>query len=243
MIAFLNAHPTELAMLNVWDCEGSGCMESVQAEARAAGAAVVDDCGRLAGLTLGEARTLGKLSRGGALIVFTGGGGPNAAACATTHYDSSLECVSVLATEDKAAAPLFKGCWVSDNDHDAKIKSMLNQLDSFIHSGLSNSTFWQAQALWQEGADSVVIGTLRNSSLLKDEQESQLNVALAKEVLAGRWPQLGLIEVNNVCDGGPTLLNAIRQTYYGPPPAPTVAPEPTSREDSGALTFLLVGDW
>jgi hypothetical protein len=223
VIAFLNAHPTELAMLNVWDCQGSGCMASVEAEARAAGAAVVDDCAHLAGLTLGEAKVLGKLSGGGALLVFTGGGGPNAAACATTHYDGSLECVSVLAEQEEAAAPLFRGCWTSDKDHGAKITSMLKQLDSFIHSGLSNKSFWQAQALWQEGADTVVIGTLRNSSLLKDEQESQLNAALAKEVLAGRWPQLGLIEVNNVCNGGPALLDAIRHTYYdnvAPPPPP-----------------------
>ena len=205
-------------MLNVWDCEGSGCMASVEEEARAAGAGVVSDCGRLAGLTLGEARTLGKLPHGGALLVFTGGGGANAAACATTHYDSSLECVSALAQQstNEEASPLFRGCWTSDKAHDVKITSMLKQLDSFIQSGLSNKTFWQAQALWQEGADTVVIGTLRNSSLLKDEQESQLNVALAKQVLVGRWPQLGLIEVNNVCDGGPALLEAIRHTYFEP---------------------------
>eukprot|EP01046_Picozoa_sp_COSAG06_P117883 COSAG06_NODE_64993_length_258_cov_0.641509_1_plen_86_part_11 len=86
---------------------------------------------------------------------------------------------------------------------------MLKQLDGFISTGLSNSSFWQAQAIWQEGADSVVIGTLRNSSLLKDEAESQLNSELAKQVRAGRWPQLNFLEVNNVCDGGPQLLQAI----------------------------------
>ena len=71
---------------------------------------------------------------------------------------------------------------------------MLKQLDGFIGSGLSNTSLWQAQALWQEGTDTVVIGTARNSSLLKDEAESQLNLILAQQVRAKRWPSLGLLE-------------------------------------------------
>jgi len=66
------------------------------------------------------------------------------------------------------------GCWVTDKDHEVQINKMLKQLDGFIGTGLSNTTFWQAQAIWQEGADSVIIGTTRNSSLLKDESESQV---------------------------------------------------------------------
>jgi hypothetical protein len=240
MVAWLNheatENRTELVLLNVWDCEGTDCLKHVVSEATAAGANVVQDCSKLAGLTLGGALELGKLSGGGSMLVFTGGGGPNAAACATTHYESSLECTSALLSEPAdigsaaaapggeasgsgggagaGALPLFHGCWTTDKDHEKQINKMLKQLDGFISTGLSNSSFWQAQAIWQEGADSVVIGTLRNSSLLKDEAESQLNSELAKQVRAGRWPQLNFLEVNNVCDGGPQLLQAIRDTYY-----------------------------
>ena len=62
----------------------------------------------------------------------------------------------------------------------------------------------------------MIIGTARNSSLLKDESESQLNLELAKQVRAKRWPSLNLLEVNNVCDNGMSLLKAIQDTYFGP---------------------------
>ena len=140
------------------------------------------------------------------MLVVTGGGGPNGAACATTHYDSSLACTAGVT-----------GCWASDKGHEVQLSKMLKQLDGFISSGLSNTSFWQAQAMWQESPESVIIGTARNSSLLKDEVESQLNLELAKQVRAKRWPSLNLLEVNNVCDGGPELLKAIRDTYYESP--------------------------
>ena len=71
--------------------------------------------------------------------------------------------------------------------------------------------FAQAQALWQESAASVAIGASRNSSLLRDERESGLNAALASLVRAGQWRgRLNLLEVNNICDGGPQLLAAMR---------------------------------
>ena len=92
---------------------------------------------------------------------------------------------------------------------------MLRYLDGVAARPLHAHTFTQSQALWQETADSVVIGTLRNSSLLMDEQRSALNQLLAQEVRAGRWAHLNLLEVNNVCDGGAELMAAIRGRYDG----------------------------
>jgi len=40
-----------------------------------------------------------------------------------------------------------------------------------------------------------------------------LNAELTQAVLTKRWPQLGLLEINNVCDGGPELLAAIKKVY------------------------------
>ena len=67
------------------------------------------------------------------------------------------------------------------------------------------------QALWEETAESVVLGTLKRSSLLADEVRSSLNAKLAAAVGAGRWGKINLLEVNNVCDGGPELLAALRK--------------------------------
>ena len=74
---------------------------------------------------------------------------------------------------------------------------------------------WQMQALWQETAESVVLGTLRRSSLLDDEIRSGLNAKLAAAVSSGRWQGSGisLLEVNNVCDGGAQLYGALKAMY------------------------------
>ena len=81
--------------------------------------------------------------------------------------------------------------------------------------GLSETAFMQAQTLWQESAESVTCGTLRNSSLVTDERKSGLNRFLADQVRAGRWAkQLNLLEVNDVCDpdgSGNDLLAALRE--------------------------------
>ena len=47
--------------------------------------------------------------------------------------------------------------------------------------------------------------------------ESGLNLELAKQVRAKRWPSMNLLEVNNVCDGGLTLLKALHDTYFAAP--------------------------
>ena len=92
---------------------------------------------------------------------------------------------------------------------------MFSMLDGVNKKGPpADGLLWQMQALWQEAADSVVIGTLKGSSLLKDEVESGLNGLLAEWMLNGSWPTANFLEVNNVCDQGPALLAAIRKTYY-----------------------------
>ena len=216
---------------------------------------LITSCDTIAGLTYGDAKAKGALPGGaaGSLLVLTGSGGSQGTSCCDTHYDSSLECATLLASngmsrnapydEGGASLPLVDGCWKSDASHQKFIDRMLKQLDDFINTKTHlapatssgeeeapqqrqrrrrepptplapGASFSQAQALWQEGADSVVIGTLRNSSLLRDEYESGLNALLAQQVRARRWPKLGYLEVNHVCDGGPDLLKAIRETYF-----------------------------
>jgi hypothetical protein len=218
MIGWLADNPEELAMLNVWDCEGDGCMDAVTSLVRTAKITTISDCATLKGLTLGAARALGALPDGGALLVITGTGSASGAACAKSHYDATLECYGESKQQLRQQAlprdGLVNGCWKTDADHQEHVDRMLTSLDDFLVSGLLNTSFMQAQALWQEGTKTVVEGTLRNSSLLRDESESGLNAILAAQVRAKRWPAVGLLEVNNVCDGGPDLLKALRETYF-----------------------------
>ena len=69
------------------------------------------------------------------------------------------------------------------------------------------------QALWEEDSASVAIGTLHGSSLLKDEIKSELNSILTQRIKDGIWnvSQVGIIEVNNICDSGLDLLTAFRE--------------------------------
>ena len=204
VLGWLGDHPTELAILSVWDCEGDDCLAGVRSAFAARNITDISTCGTLAGLTLAGARELGALRGGGALLGVTGPGRPDGAACSEGNYDPTIACTG----------PGF-GCWTTDKSREQPLGKMLSYLDAVAARPLPPTAFTQSQALWQESSDSVVIGTLRNSSLLLDEARSGLNALLARQVRARRWRHLNLLEVNNVCDGGPELWAAIQEVYYG----------------------------
>ena len=68
---------------------------------------------------------------------------------------------------------------------------------------------------WAENDDDVVLGFLHNSSMLNDELRSGLNTQLAAWVQRGAFKYTpNMIGVNNVCDGGNELLQALRTDFY-----------------------------
>lgn len=268
VVAWCGAHPAELVLLMVWDCEGDGCMRAVGDSLAQHGVANIATCARLEGLTLGRARQLGALSGGGSLLAFTGPSAPNGAACSVANYDPSQACclpggsdlphrcnisgqpgaglsedeLRRCAAEVQGGLPGVQCCWRTDKDRDVPVARMFKYLDGVSAGGLSDALFTQAQALWQEGTESVVIGTLRGSSLVIDEVKSGLNALIAGEVRKGRWANLNFLEVNDVCDGGPELLAALRAR------SPTRHEEAPSlvyleSSDPEGLAFFLVGDW
>lgn len=110
-------------------------------------------------------------------------------------------------------------CYDGDASADIPLGRMFAYLDG-VSAGFPNSTagsgsgqLWQMQALWQETPASVVLGTLARSTLLQDEARSGLNAKVADAVSAGRWRHINLLEVNNVCDGGPALFDALRKRW------------------------------
>lgn len=101
-------------------------------------------------------------------------------------------------------------CWKSSGKSQIAVDRLLSYLDRVSAGGLSDGMFTQAQALWQESATSVIVGTWRHSSLVKDEVNSGINQIIVAAVRSGRWSNINLLEVNNVCDEGPQLLEALR---------------------------------
>lgn len=157
-------------------------------------------------------------------IACTGVGSETSRAAIAKQCGVSLADLSTLPLPPHVEAALLScpiaepnggyGCWTSDATHDKPIGTMLSYLDGVASKALHPKAFTQSQALWQESTESVVIGTLRNSSLLTDERRSALNALLATSVRAHRWAHMGLLEVNNVCDGGPDLWAALKEVYY-----------------------------
>lgn len=79
---------------------------------------------------------------------------------------------------------------------------------------VSNGVPWGIGGNWQSSAQSVVLGTLHNSSLLQDEARSGINAWLADSIRAGMMKNLNLLGVDNVCDGGREIQQAINEYFY-----------------------------
>lgn len=198
--AAANSADEDLILLAVTDCEGADCYAKAQAVLTDAGVPThIVDCSALQGMTLGKALELSKLPGGGHLLPIYD--------CVDGNYHPEVTC-SGYTNQDKSE---FYTCYTDSKHKDFPVQRMFDHLDKVSQAGApSTGRAWSMQALWQESADSVVIGTLHGSSLLKDEERSQLNSQITAAVKSGRFPNINLLEVNNVCDGGSELLAALR---------------------------------
>ena len=140
------------------------------------------------------------LATGPLLAILADQSDPNAAGCSVANYDPRITCSGWV-------NGIEYNCW-DPNTQGYPYSRMWEYLDSVTPVA---GHFFQRQALWQESPESVVDGGLRNSSLVLDESRSGLNGAVAGALREGRWEEVGLLEVNNVCDGGVKLLEELRE--------------------------------
>lgn len=69
---------------------------------------------------------------------------------------------------------------------------------------------WMLQAHWQYNAEAVALGVLHKTSVLKDNQRagaSGLNAHVAAHL--ADWPRVGILEMNDVCDSGQRIYEAL----------------------------------
>jgi hypothetical protein len=105
-------------------------------------------------------------------------------------------------------------CYAWSDTKDHPVSRMFESLDAANAAGPpSDGYLYQMQALWQESDQSVVLGELHLSSLLRDERRSRLNEQLVAAVKAKRWANINFLEVNNVCDVGLELFAALKANY------------------------------
>lgn len=241
-----NTAPSDLVVLGVTDCDGTGCDQAVQKLLAQRQIKFVSDCSDLKGLTVGEARKKYELPTGGFVMALVNPCGWEenyvpANACSGTGHTEGGDVVGDATAGDDAA--LVYKCYADSRTKAFPVNRMMDYLGKIGATPASaGGQLSTAQALWEETAASVVIGVadvtapppccaatapppniahhaqsvrmparMQGSSLLLDESRSQLNKLLTARVKANAWEHVNFIEINNVCNGGPELWQALQQ--------------------------------
>jgi hypothetical protein len=201
IVDWAKAHPAieDLVILGVAGCDGvdsskQPCINALRELFISMNVTFVEDCSSLKGLTVSEAARMGQLPTGGSLLALNG--------CWVQHYKPSVTCYGDNYT-----------CYASSSTKSEPLGHMWDYLDSVTAAGYpANGDLYTYQALWEEDASTVIFGDLHASSLILDESRSQLNSLVMAAVKSGRLPiaTLSMVELNNVCDGGPALLQLLR---------------------------------
>jgi len=214
VVSWANANATsaeELIVLSTGDFTGGGCEAAVEQAFAARNITYLSDCASLQGLTLAAAAQRAVLPGGGLVLAVSMG-------CVSSHYQPEIACsgyttsgVANPPTEERL--PSQYTCYSDSGSKQLPLQRMWSYLANVSAAGPpSDGTLYGHQALWQESDASVAVGALHGSSLLSDEERSTLNALLTSRVGSGAWDvsRANLVEINNVCDGGPALLAALR---------------------------------
>lgn len=193
-------NPTELVLLQVSHCVeervhnnyyADSCYESTVSLLAKYHIPVLtsDDCSVLDTLTMEAA-----LAKSGVWALF---------GCSTGYWDPSLTCTSRdYVCYDSWPTNTSSVPW-------DRLTSSLTQWSSYVP--VSDGMLWGFGANWQSSAESVVMGTLHNSSLLLDEERSGLNAWTAQAIKDGKFTYLNMLSVDNVCHGGQEIFEALQE--------------------------------
>lgn len=235
ILGWVNRHPQELVLMHIWDCGSDGsadCHALVNEALSAKKLRAVTDCNEMHNVSVGEAKKMGALPSGGSLLPIVPARGRDVGeGCSKSNYNEKIRCwgplsvaknsdsdnreTASVSTNASATAGDVKGlftycCWDKSASKETPIKHMTDYMrDAWMYSNNYPQPFWQIQALWQENVGSVVFGEMHSSSLINDESKSKLNHLTASYIESGKFKYLNYVEVNNVCDGGNRLHDAL----------------------------------
>lgn len=201
-----NKNPEDLVVMYItsWDGEPD-CGASSQQLLVDRGIYTITNCDDLSTLTYSQAQQLGALSEGGSLIAVVN--------CMTEQYDSTLNCYGRTENKEKFACyDDSRGNNTTSIAWDPFLVYMTEATGTDLTA--SSPNLWMAQAHWQSTALSITMGTLHRSSLLLDVERSGMNKWVENNVALGAFPYLNMLEVDNVCENGPQIYNAITATYF-----------------------------
>jgi len=226
-----NGTDEDLVVLAMTSCDGSGCWNAVRSVFDRLGVIYIDDCKKMAGLTVAHAAAMARAK-----------GGPPVLAhfdCWESHYEPAVTCSGYgdgssplramndslrLETRVNASYHSSQGFYTCYSDSSTKsfpVNRMLEYINNTTRIGPNTTTgyMYTVQTLWEEDAASIAIGELHASDLLEDEVRSGLNAMLTSRLSQGLWDvsRINMVECNNVCDGGTELLAALRKAAAVPP--------------------------
>jgi len=190
-------NPTELVVISLSHCVterfhnnyyADSCHDALLELLNQKNIHTVTDCTELADMTMEDAL------QGGTILAEVG--------CSSGYWDPSLTC------SDKDYI-----CYDSWPEGTKTIP--WTNLQNFLLTSASTfpaegGKFWGYGANWQSSAESVVFGTLHNSSLILDEVRSDLNAWTASLIQSGQLQYIGMLGVDNVCHNGLSIYEALQ---------------------------------
>jgi hypothetical protein len=199
-------NPSELILMSLSHCVtqrfenayyADECREAAVALLNELNIYTITDCAAFASMTYADA-----LSHGTILAEFE---------CSYGFWDPSNTCYGMQNGTEYA-------CYTSPLEAD-NTAIPWTHMTNFLTSNtatvpVDNGVPWGIGGNWQSSAQSDVLGTLHNSSLLQDEVRSEINQWLADSIRAGLFKNLNLLGVDNVCDGGIEITDAINEYFY-----------------------------
>ena len=200
VIEWSKTNQNDLVVFFITSFDGDDdCEEESIALLKRMGIYTITDCDDLSDLTYAAAKEAGKLSSGGSIIAIDD--------CVDSNYDSTINCYG----NDYV-------CYDSWPENTSDIPWDALKADLFEVTGtdptVDNPTsMWMAQAHWQSTALSIALGTLHNSSLLLDESRAGVNSWVVDAINGGQFKYLNYLEVDNVCDNGPAIYDALKKQY------------------------------
>eukprot|EP01031_Cornospumella_fuschlensis_P025438 gene25438-30717_t len=192
ILSWNGLNPDEFVMLYISHTDGDNCTAAVESLLASMKVPYTKDCTALNTWTYSHALDVSSLPSGGHLLAIFD--------CVDEQYDESIECYV-----DRDV------CYEGDTLATKGYQKLISYMNALTNS--PPSTLYMVQAHWQSSVSSVAKGTLHRSSLLLDESKSGVNAYVAQQIRAKAYPNMGLLEVDNVCDGGSEILQAIREVY------------------------------
>lgn len=188
-----NSEDLVILYLTAFDGEDN-CYDSALDIVKAQGVYAITECTDLQTLTYESAREFGRMKNGGSLIALF--------ECVEGQYDPTNVCYG-------KGFICYESSWGGSTEEPwAHMTQYMRSATASIP--VNDGRLWQAQALWESDAYGCVTGTLHKSSLLLDESRSNMNQWVAESVSRGDFKYLNFLEVNNVCNGGDKIIEALK---------------------------------